>query len=392
MKYVKVINQQNMMRILHVSKYYFPYNGGIENTCQQLAEGFPNDKTAVVCFNEGKEDIVETINGIQVYRAGSIANVARQSLSLSLCALIKKAIKEFKPDIIHLHWCNPFGGAMLLMVIPKDVKLVIHWHSDVVNQELMSQKLIYKIIKPIETALLKRADLVLTTSPLYVDESKPLQPYKGKVKVLQSAIDTSKFQVNAEEAKKIEEIKKKYQGKPIVFFIGRHVTYKGIELLLESEKYIHSDCVFLIAGKGPLTETLKAKVKSNRVHFVGRVSDEELKWYNRAATVFAFPSMTKQEAFGLALVEAMYSESTPVCFTIPGSGVNWVSIKDETGLEVENGNIHAYAEAIDRLMSDDVLRQRLAHNARKRVEEKFTVPVMLSILNNYYKSLLNNSI
>jgi len=370
------------MRILHLSKYYFPYNGGIENTCQQLAEGFPEDQTAVVCFNESKKNSIDIINGITVYRAGSLVNIARQSISLSLSKMLKKAIKEFQPNIIHLHWCNPFGGAILLNTIPKDVKLVIHWHSDVVNQ-----KMIYPFVKPIETALLRRADMVLTTSPLYIDGSKPLKPFKEKVKVLQSAIDISKFQLTDADKREIERIRVKYGNKPIIFFIGRHVPYKGIESLIEAEKYIKSDCVVLVAGKGPLTEVLKEKCKSARVHFLGRVSDEELKWLNAAATVFAFPSITKQEAFGLALVEGMYSKSAPVCFTIPGSGVNWVSIKDQTGLEVENGNVVAYAKAIDELLTDKKLCIQLAENARKRVEDYFTVPVMLSLLKGYYKGL-----
>lgn len=373
------------MRILHLSKYYFPYNGGIENTCQQLAEGFPNDQTVVVCFNESKQDSIDTINGVKIYRAGTLINIARQSIALSLRRMLKKAIKEFQPDIIHLHWCNPFGGAVLLTVIPENVKLVIHWHSDVVNQ-----KFIYRFIKPIETALLKRADLVLTTSPLYIEGSEPLKPFKDKVKVLQSAIDTSKFQLTDTDNVEIEKIREKYKHKPIVFFIGRHVPYKGIECLIDAERYIKSDCVILVGGKGPLTEGLKEKCKSERVHFLGRVSDEELKWLNAAATVFAFPSITKQEAFGLALVEAMYSKSTPVCFTINGSGVNWVSLKDVTGLEVANSDVVAYAEAIDKLLNDEKLRNTLSENAKKRVEENFTVPVMLSILDQYYHELIDS--
>ena len=377
------------MRILHLSKYYYPYNGGIENTCQQLAEGFPNDKTAVVCFSEGKQDSIDDINGITIYRAGTFVNIARQSISLSLLKMLKKVIKDFKPDIIHLHWCNPFGGAVLLMAIPKDVKLVIHWHSDVVNQDLKSQKIIYKFIKPIETALLKRADLVLTTSPLYIKGSEPLKPFEDKVKVLQSAININKFQLTDSDRTAITKIQEQYHHKPIVFFIGRHVGYKGIEYLIKAEKLIKSECEILVAGKGPLTESLKKEVKSQRVHFLGRVSDEELKLLNAAATIMAFPSITKQEAFGLALVEGMYSESVPVCFTIHGSGVNWVSIKDETGMEVENGNVLAYAEAIDKLLNEEELRHKLASNAKKRVEELFTVPVMLKILDTYYHEILD---
>ena len=59
-----------------------------------------------------------------------------------------------------------------------------------------------------------------------------------------------------EEESKVEEIKWKYGGKKLVFFIGRHVEYKGLRYLLDAEKHIKEDCRILIAGNGPLTEQL----------------------------------------------------------------------------------------------------------------------------------------
>lgn len=40
------------MRILHISKYYYPYIGGVENICKYLVEGMHQHERAVVCFNE----------------------------------------------------------------------------------------------------------------------------------------------------------------------------------------------------------------------------------------------------------------------------------------------------------------------------------------------------
>ena len=75
--------------------------------------------------------------------------------------MLRKAIKEFKPDLIHFHWANPFPAAVLLAVMPKDVKLVIHWHMDIIKQ-----KRIYPFVKPVETALLKRAESMFTISKM----------------------------------------------------------------------------------------------------------------------------------------------------------------------------------------------------------------------------------
>lgn len=371
------------MRILHISKYYYPYIGGVENICKYLVEGMPQYETAVVCFNEGNKDVVEDVNGIKVYRVGTWINIARQALSLSYFIMLKRAINVFRPDIIHFHWANPFPAAVLLTMMPKKAKLVIHWHMDIIKQ-----KKVYPLIKPIETALLKRADLVVVTSPQYRDASLPLQPFKNKVKILPNAIDEDNFILRNGDLDKINALKQKYANKPIVFFVGRHIQYKGLPHLLKAEQFVKSDCVFIIAGNGPLTQELKASCHSSRVYFVGRLSDEELKIHHYAASVFAFPSITKNEAFGVALAEAMYCGTPAVTFTIPGSGVNWVSLNGETGIEVPNCDDVDFAQAIDKLLTDKDLSKKYAENGIKRVKENFTIPVMTTTMEKYYKELM----
>ncbi|MCH4183594.1 MAG: glycosyltransferase [Prevotella sp.] len=370
------------MRILHISKYYYPYIGGVENICRYLVENMPQYDIAVVCFSTEHKDVIEDVHGIRVYRVATWINISRQALSLSYFTMLHRALKEFKPDVIHFHWANPFPAAVLLTMFPENVKLVIHWHMDIIKQSK-----IYPVIKPVETALLKRADLVLVTSPQYRDASVPLQPFRNKVKILPNAIDEDHFILRDGDLEKINTIRDRFNHKPIVFFVGRHIQYKGLPHLLEAEKQVKSDCVFIIAGSGPLTEELQNHCTSSRVHFVGRLSDEDLKLYHYAASVFAFPSITKNEAFGVALAEAMYCGTPTVTFTIPGSGVNWVSLNGETGLEVPNGDDKAFANAIDKLLNDKVISKKFAENGMKRVKENFTIPVMVTKMDKYYHEL-----
>lgn len=369
------------MRILHISKYYFPFLGGIENICKYIVEGV-KEQTAVLCFNEKCKDQIDEVNGIKIYRVATWINIARQALSLSYFPMMHKAIKEFQPDVIHFHWANPYPAAVLLTMLPTHIKLVLHWHMDIIKQAK-----IYPFIKPIETALLKRANIILVTSPTYRDASKPLQPFKDKIKILPNAIDESNFILREGDKEQIEKIKAKYNNKKIIFFIGRHIHYKGLYYLIEAEKYIKGECEIVIAGKGPLTEGLKKQCHSKRVHFIGKLSDNELRWYHYAASIFAFPSITKNEAFGVALAEAMYSYTPTVTFNIPGSGVNWVSINNETGLEVPNKDTKSYAKAIDTLLSNDNLCKQFAENGHNRVKENFTIPQMIKLVEKYYNEL-----
>lgn len=61
---------------------------------------------------------------------------------------------------------------------------------------------------------------------------------------------------------------------------------------------ITSECVIYIGGDGPMTESIKVKCKSTRVRFLGRLTDQEMKYYYHAADVFTFPSYIKQRRLG----------------------------------------------------------------------------------------------
>ena len=375
-------------RVLQISNYYTPHIGGIEQTCQYLSERIRDEyDVKVICFSEDKKTKHQITNGVEIIKPGVFLDIVRQSLSLSYWGILKSIIKEWQPDIIHFHHPNPFVTALLLAVIPKETKLYVQWHLDITKQGK-----IYPFIKPLETRLLKRADLIATTSPKYRDSSKPLTPFLDKTVILPSAIDTSLLDLKEDEARRVEKIKQEAEGKKIVLFIGRHMPHKGILDLIEAEKRIKNDCILLIGGTGPITKQLESCVHSPRIKFLGRLSDSDKRCYYHAADIFAFPSYTKAEGFGLTLVEAMYCNTVPVTYIIEGSGVNWVSLNGETGLEVANRDIAAYAAAIDKLLSDDELRQSLAEKAHKRVLEKFTVEKEVELLKQQYKGLYRTEI
>ena len=83
----------------------------------------------------------------------------------------------------------------------------------------------------------------------------------------------------------------------------------------------------------------------------------------------------------------MYCGTPAVTFTIPGSGVNWVSLNGETGIEVPNGDDKAFAEAIDKLIDDKELSKRYAENGMKRVRDNFTIPKMVEEMEKCYREL-----
>lgn len=353
--------------LLHLAKYYHPNEGGIETVTKYLAEGLTEYDNVVVCFSQDGHDSQEEINGVRVYRVAPLVKVASQDIALSYYMVLRGIIRDIRPDVLLLHCPNPFLYPITLNLKPRDAKLVLLWHSDILGKGWL-----YKMVSSLERKLLKKADLILATSQNYVHPSSPIYPFRNEVRVVQNGIIASDFVLKDGDDRRIEEIRKQYGDKKIVFYVGRHIPYKGIDLLLQAERKVKSDCVFVIGGTGAETDRLKAMAHSDRVVFIGRIPHDDMRCYYYAADIFGFASNTKQEAFGIALAEAMYCKCVPVTFTLVGSGVNWVSIKGETGEEVPLGDVDAYADAIDRLLADDQLRSRYAEAGRKRVTELFT--------------------
>lgn len=373
-----------MKKILHISKYFYPQEGGIEIVCRNIVENVEGFQHLVLCFNSETETVSENIRGIDVKRISTFLKWASQPISSTYFREYKQTLREFEPDLIHFHAPNPLIMFYTLLLKPKKTKLLIHWHSDIVEQ-----KILYLFVKPLESLFLKMADCIFVTSENYLSGSSPLHKFRHKTRLVPCAIEQENFTISPQEQSDYEAFKKKFEGKKIVFSIGRHVTYKGLRYLIEAEKHIESDCLILIAGTGPLTKELKEQSNSDRIKFLGRISNQDLKFYFHLADVFAFPSITKNEAFGVVLAEAMYCETPAVTFKIQGSGVNWVCLDGETGLEVDNRDSKGLAMAIDRLLLDEAFNHQLAKNAQKRVLENFTMNRIGPIIEKEYLRILS---
>lgn len=370
------------MRILHLGKFYSPIEGGIESISRFVVESMKENIQRIISFNKCGITIEDEIDSVPVIRASSQGIVASQPLSLKYFFELRRNIRMFHPDVIHFHYPNPLGALYLLFAIKKENRLIVHWHSDVV-----AQRFLHRFISPIERRLLKRADAIIATSPNYVEASKNLISTKSKVSIIPCSIDEDRFKITQEDETKIKAIKNKFGDIPIVFFIGRHVEYKGIKYLLEAEKYVKSKCTFVIAGQGPLTDELKQQYTSPRIHWIGRLSEEQMNLYYHAASIFAFPSITRNEAFGVVLAESMYCGCPAVTFTIPGSGVNWVSLNGITGIESPNKDVRAYASAIDELLTNNSEREAMSVRAKDRVKRLFVKTCVKELYVNLYDRL-----
>lgn len=374
------------MKILQISNYYFPFIGGIEQVTRDCSDALKGEhEVKVFCFNHEKGDKIDEVDGVEIIRAGCFAKVASQSLSFSYGKLLKKTLREFAPDVVIFHYPNPFAAHFLLKRLKrlKNCKLIVWWHLDITKQKILG-----KLFKGQNKRLLRRADKVVATSPKYIEGSRFLQSVREKCVVIPCCVNDSRMHPGAGVLARAEELKKENEGKTVCLAMGRHVPYKGIEYLVRASKLLDENFLVWIGGRGPLTEELKALAADDKkVTFLGRVENDELVSRILACDIFCFPSITKNEAFGIALAEAMAYAKPAVTFTIEGSGVNYVSLDGLTGIEVENRNVSAYAEAIKKLASDAQLRKTYGENAKRRVEELFTNEKFTQNVNDLLESL-----
>lgn len=356
-----------MKKILHIPNYFYPHIGGIEQTARDIVNSLMGDyEQKIICFNHEKGTTTDLVDGIEVTRVNCQANIFSQSIALKYGKVLKKIIKGFSPDIVIFHYPNPFVAHFLLPFLKKKkFRFILYWHLDITKQ-----KIVGKLFDGQNKKLLRYSDKIITTSPNYIEGSPWLKSYTAKCEVIPSCINDDRLKYNDANLINSKEIRNKYLNKKICFAFGRHVEYKGLSYLIKASKLLNDDYVIFIGGTGPLTDTLKKEAEADKkVIFLGRLTDDELKEYLLACDVFCFPSITKNEAFGLGLAEAMYFAKPVITFHIYGSGVNYVSLKNITGLEVENKNFTKYSEAIITLGNDINLRETYGINAKQRVEQ-----------------------
>jgi glycosyltransferase involved in cell wall biosynthesis len=370
------------MNVIHLSKFYKPYSGGLESVVADIAEGIINYEVSVLAADPDNLNKSESINGVKVIRSKELMNIASTSIAPGY---IFDVIKSCKNNIIHVHLPNPMANIALFcaFLCGRDISnIVVHWHSDIVKQQGL-----LKLYQPLQTWLLNKAKKIIVTSQNYLDSSEPLQPFLNKCEVIPIGIDSIENRV---DSNLVDSIKAKYKDKKIVFSLGRHIYYKGFEYLIEAARNVEG-AVFLIGGKGPDTESYSQKIceygLQDKVFLIGRVEDDDLPSYYAAADVFAFPSIEKSEAFGVVQLESM-SVGTPIVATdIQGSGVPWVNKHMISGLVCKPKNSADLAIVLNKILDDSELHQKLSHGAKQRYTELFTKEKMIMKIESIYKDM-----
>jgi rhamnosyl/mannosyltransferase len=372
------------MKVLQLCKFFPPVAGGMESVVFELAEGLAGRgvEVDVLCADLGRQTVTERhAAGYRVTRAGAWGRLLATSVAPALFGEFRRARRGC--DIVHVHMPDPLA-ALALWLAPPSARLVVHWHSDVVRQRIA--RIFYA---PLQRWLLGRADAVIATSAAYAAASPWLRRWAGKTIVVPIGIGDNAGRRDAGAA---EAIRQRFGNRRIVFSLGRMSPYKGFDVLIDAAARLPGHCVVVVGGEGELFERHRQNVVSRglteKIVFVGRISNEELPAYFEAAHVFCLASTLRSEAYGVVLVEAMAMGVPVVATDIAGSGVPWVNVSGVTGLNVPPGDSKALADALMTIIDNERLSEQFAAAARRRYLEYFTASAMVDSTLRLYQTLV----
>lgn len=342
--------------------------GGVE--CDMMCAGSDGRGTEVIRLNPHGR--------ILCHR--TLIEAAKTTIAPSMVTRLRRIAKDY--DIIHIHHPDPMA-AMALRLSGYKGKVVLHWHSDI-----LSQKALLRFYLPIQNWLIKRADTIVGTTPVYLAESPYLQGVQEKCRCIPIGIEP----VISDSARE-QEIINEYSGRRIIFSLGRLVEYKGYRYLIEAAKYLDDSFMILIGGGGPLRESLQREIDElgvgSRVKLLGKVPQEDLASYYGACELFCMSSVMKTEAFGIVQIEAMSAGRPVVATKIPESGVSWVNEDGVSGINVAPRDSKAIAKAILTITDNEATWKKFSAGAAKRFAENFTKEKMISKCLNIYAETLS---
>jgi rhamnosyl/mannosyltransferase len=384
------------IRVLHIGKYYPPFAGGIEHFLADLLPALQTRDIAVAALvhdeqthRRGQQPAPDA--NLPVYRAPCYGRLLYVPLSPTFPFWLNRLIREFQPDLLHLHLPNTSAFWALGVPAARRLPWILHWHADVVASLLDRRlALAYRFYRPFEQRLLAGCRVVIATSPPYLDVSAALAPWRERCRVIPLGLDPSRIP-DPEPATRARAEALWDHANFRVLAIGRLTYYKGHDVLIQAAADL-PDSRVLIVGAGERRARLVALVASlglgERVRLPGFQPEADLNALLASCDVLCLPSLERTEAFGLVLLEAMRFGKPVVVADIPGSGAGWVTRQAGHGLLVPPGDPAKLAATLRELQRDPSRRQSLGQAGTMALQERFGIAPVAAATATLYRRIL----
>jgi glycosyltransferase involved in cell wall biosynthesis len=311
---------------------------------------------------------------------------------------VKKLLKEYRPDVVHLHTMNQVTPSVLFLLRKYPTVMTLH------GPETFLRELFVWFLLPshFKNRVYDKNELNLPgkftsfyfnclQKFLYRFALKNVDVFIAPSKYIQEAAKADVSPIvhipNFIELRPFQNFQQNYN----LLFVGRLEKVKGVDFLIQALPRIISafpQTTLTIIGDGSHKAALVDLAKSYRleryIHFTGWVENKELDVYYQKASMVLVPSIFV-EAFGIVILEAM-SAGKPVIGTRVG-GIPEIIEDGVNGYLVEPKNSEQIAEKVIHLFQEEEILQALGRNARKRAEE-FSIEQHAEMLGHLYNELL----
>lgn len=381
------------MRVLFINDYGVEV-GGVETYIVSLKKALVKEGHDVRIFSATTEKHKATFSdytfpGINEY---SLFRFIPYTFNIKAVMNLKKVLKEFKPDIVHIHYIYyHFSPSILLalrkyptiytlhaheLIAPVGVHRAAECRHDHIGYCRRCLPLHRYCIEKIKRRIFKGLSGVINNyvSPSEYYRDIHLKAGYKNITVLSNAVET------------FERSPLAYNK--IILYVGRLERGKGVHVLIESMDIIHKqvpDAKLVIVGTGSDEVTLHDMVRKfglkPYVTFIGQTSHKSIEKYYIKCDVVVVPS-TWQEPFGLVGVEAM-SVGRPVIGTKVGGIPDW--LKDgQNGFLIPPNRADLIAKAAVELLTNKTLLNKMSVSAGV-MAKNYSIDNHAAILVNIYQ-------
>lgn len=310
--------KERKMRVAIFTETYLPVINGVVTHIKTLKDGLEamGHKVLIVTA-DSRVKKHKTTEDVMYCPAVKLKKIYNYDIASPLSVERLKLIKEFDPDIIHIH--NEFGIGISGVLIARILKIPIVYTLHTMYDDYVYYVANKHFCKFVTNATHKYAKVLSAVSSAITGPSEKVSEYfrkcgvKRPVNVIPNSVEIDKFCVDNINLEKAAEIRRKLgytDADTVVCFCGRLGKEKNVTLLLEN----WAECVspedglrLLILGGGPMleqhTEEAKALGIDNMVHFTGAISHDLLPEYYAVAQAYVTASLS--DTCSISMLEGM---------------------------------------------------------------------------------------
>ncbi len=371
------------MKIVQTPVRFYPFIGGVENYVYYMSKELVKlgHDIVVICANEPPSKKEEVVDGINIKRLSYLTKIANTNITPGF----PLAVAREDYDLIHTHIPTPWSADWSNIISKfKKKPLVVTYHNDIIGTGIASHIANFYNSTALKS-LLNNADKIIITQPDYIKYSLYLDNYEDKIEVIPNGVDVERFKpINIEREKNS------------LFFLSLldefHV-YKGLDYLLEAIKIVKNSIPtvkLIVGGEGVLLEKYRRMVDeaglSSNIEFHGFISNEKIVEYYNRSSIFVLPSISsKQEGFGIVVLEAMACETPVISTDIVGVASDVK--KSNSGIIVPPKNAVKLADAVIKILNDEN-KEKMGINGRKLVTDKYTWSSIALMTEKLYNKLI----